>query len=125
MKRIILAISLIFILCTGSLTSLLYLKKHSENIESHAEYILNLCQKGDSENALEYAEDFLQYWEKTSRTLNVLVDTDRISTINSSIYKIKPFIESDSDELIAELESIMAGARWLYECEKPMWYNIF
>ncbi len=125
MKRIILAISLIFVLAAGSLTSLLFLKKHSENIENKAEYIMKLYEMGNNETAIEYAKEFSQYWEKHSLMLNVLVDTDRISAINSSIYKIEPFIESDSDELIAELESIMANARWLYECEKPMWYNVF
>ncbi len=125
MKRIILAMSLIFIIGAGSLTSLLFLKKHSENIENKAEYIMKLYEMGNNETAIEYAKEFSQYWEKHSLILNVLVDTDRISAINSSIYKIKPFIESGSDELVAELESIKANARWLYECEKPMWYNVF
>lgn len=125
MKRIILAISLILLLGAGSLTSLLFLRKNSREVEKRAAHILSLCNSGDTEKAIEYTQDFSEYWEKISLPLNVLVDTDRISTINSSIYKIEPFIQSDSDELNAELESIMANARWLYECEKPMWYNVF
>lgn len=125
MKRCFLALSVIALLVCASLFSLFLLKEKSGEIIEITDSIYNMCENGDYENAEAKANELLKYWEKASRSLNILVDTDRISAINSSVYRLEPLIESDCDELTAEIESIKANAKWLYECEMPVWYNIF
>lgn len=125
MKRIILAAGLIAVLFSMSLISLFLLKKNSADIMRYSVEIEELCNDENYDEALKKAQEFLDYWEKSALNLNILVDTDRISAINSSVYRIAPLIESDCDELGAELETIRANALWLYECEKAVWYNIF
>lgn len=125
MKRMLLALSVIALLVCGSLCSLFMLKKRSGEIIKITDSIYNMCENEEYDKAKSEAERLMKYWEKASRSLNVLVDTDRISAINSSVYRLEPLIESDCDELTAEIESIKANAKWLYECEMPVWYNIF
>ncbi|MBQ7132595.1 MAG: DUF4363 family protein [Oscillospiraceae bacterium] len=125
MKRMILALSVIAVLVCGSLLSLFLLKNRSAEIIEYTDRIFELYENGEHDKALNEASELLEYWDKASLSLNVLVDTDRISAINSSVYRIGPLIETGCDELTAEIESIKANAKWLYECEVPVWYNVF
>lgn len=80
--------------------------------------------KGDSEKALEAADSLEKEWEKYHTYASVFVRNDKITSVQTSMSRLKPLIEKDNDELNAEFENAKSGLEWIIESEIPKLTNI-
>ena len=53
-----------------------------------------------------------------------VVRNDKITSVQTSMSRLKPLIEKDNDELNAEFENAKSGLEWIIESEIPKLTNI-
>ncbi len=83
-----------------------------------------LCENNRKSEAVRLSDKLSGKWRKKEKLLSLMAHDDKISNLNFSIARITPFIETDSDELTAEIRSIKHQLEKIKQGEKPYWYNI-
>jgi hypothetical protein len=76
-------------------------------------------ENDNTENAVKLAEDMACEWEKTFKMLNPLIRYDVLTCIHSAVIRLKPLIENDSDEILAETADIKSSLDKIRENEIP------
>lgn len=125
MNRITFCLLILVLVIAFCGTSLYVIRSGSERLCSAVEEIQILSEQKKTAEALAKCEELNRTWTSYYHTLSFFVKGDKLSGINSSIAKIKPYLESDNDELNAELDSILYQTRWIWETEFPYFYNVF
>lgn len=80
---------------------------------------------GNTEKALEAVDELEKQWIKYHKLASVIVSNDKISDVQNSVSRIQPLIESQVDELNAEIANARSSLMWIIESEIPRFTNIF
>ncbi len=107
---------LIMILCVFSSFKINAEMKKFIDMTENIEYQL---ENDNTENAVKLAEDMACEWEKTFKMLNPLIRYDVLTCIHSAVIRLKPLIENDSDEILAETADIKSSLDKIRENEIP------
>jgi hypothetical protein len=124
MKRIITGICILLILLTASFISLSFIGKKSNQLSEKIDEISTVYRDGNAEEAKNKTQELELLWEDSKKPLNIFVNSNEIIEIQSSVMKIRPYIETENDEIYAELESLKTRTERLYNNLMPYWYNI-
>ena len=79
----------------------------------------------ETDKALEAVEKLESQWEKYHTFASILVRNDKISSVQTSISRLRPLIEKENDELNAEFANARSSLQWIVESEIPRLTNIF
>ena len=128
MKEIIIIISILIIIFTGSIITQMYLNKTSallidklENIKSDIEN-----EKFDREKVSKKAEEMYSEWEKINEKWSVIILHDEIDLIETALIKMKAEIKSgEIEDSMAEIDTSIFLLNHIKEKEKTSLKNIF
>lgn len=79
---------------------------------------------GNTQKALEAVDRLENEWEKYHTFASILVRNDKISSVQTSMSRLRPLIEKENDELNAEFANARSGLEWIVESEIPLITNI-
>lgn len=125
MSRLRISIALMFIILGFCIFSVCKINKYGRELIETINQITYLLENDETEKAVAEAEEMNIYWDKLRDKSSMLVQNEKLLSIESSITRIVPYIEADSDELMAELETVKKNIIWLCSSEIPYFYNIF
>lgn len=125
MTRIRTAAALLIIITVLCICSPYLIKNRTVKVSAITENIVSALEKGDNIKAAEYADEALDFWNSSGYILDPLVRSDRLMSVYTSLVRLRPLIESDSDEIYAEIKSINAQLEFISEIEFPYICNIF
>lgn len=125
MSRLKISIVLMTIILGFCIFSVCKVNKYGRQLIEIVDNITYSLENNETEKALAEAEDMNLYWDKLRKKSSMLVQNEKLLSIESSITRIVPYIEADSDELMAELESVRKNIMWLCSSEIPYFRNIF
>lgn len=124
MSRVIISFCLISVIALYSLSAILILRTERTELIGIIDDITMYDENGDSEKATAAAANLSKKWVDYERIMSVLVHENKLNSIGASVAKIQPFLDTDSDELEAELQSVRLQLVILYRSELPLWYNV-
>ena len=123
MKRLVISICiLVFIalLSVGSVVTIKLCNEHLDRLVSDAEQAY-LCG-GDTQQALDELEEF---WDKYYLALTYFSAEPTMSDMSRAVKKLPDLLRADSDDFLAELNSIRHWAKLLYDTQFPDLSSIF
>lgn len=118
MKRMIISSVLLCAVLIWSLVGGRLLCSSADELISDIDEIEQLYSSGRKTEALELSKDFSKKWNKSEKLLSLMVHDEKIGSLNFSAAKITPLIETDNDELTAELQNIRHQLERLKRSEK-------
>ena len=124
MVRIKISLGVIIAIIVMSVSSIFILNYKTDRVLELLNETRSYSDKGDSKKALEAAESLEKEWEKNHTYGSVFVRNDKITSVQTSMSRLKPLIEKDNDELNAEFENAKSGLEWIIESEIPKLTNI-
>lgn len=123
MKRVIISISILTAMVSlGIFFNIRISVRCNELIELTELIQENIENKSE---ALEYAGQFDSEWESFHHESIFIIRGDRLSEIENCYIRIIPLIETDNDELSAELAELKSILIHTKASEIPNIYNIF
>lgn len=125
MSRLKISIVLMTVILGFCIFSVCKVNKYGKQLIEIVDNITYSLENNETEKALAEAEDMNIYWDKLRKKSSMLVQNEKLLSIESSITRIVPYIEADSDELMAELETVRKNIMWLCSSEIPYFRNIF
>lgn len=128
MKEVIIIITILIIIFTGSILTQNYLNKTSNLIVTDLEDIKKNIENKDlsNEELIKKAEETYQKWEKTNEKWSVIILHDEIDLIETSLIKMKAEIKSEElEDAMAEIETSIFLLNHIKEKEKTSLKNIF
>ena len=108
MKEIIIIISILIIIFTGSIVTQKYLGRTSDLLVDDLEDIKNDLEKNnlDSEKLAKKSEDMYKKWEEINAKWSIIILHDEIDLIETSLTKMKAEIKSgEIKDVMAELDT--------------------
>ena len=124
MKRVKMCCFILVFLVFVSLGALWVINFNCQSLENQIIEIQQLNENKKTTLALEKTEQLNRSWNTTYKVLSCLVRHEKLSDINSSIARIKPYLESNNDELDSELNSALFQIDLLRKTEIPYLHNI-
>lgn len=124
MVRIKISLGVIIAIIVMSVSSIFILNYKTDRVLELLNETRSYSDKGDSEKALEAADSLEKEWEKYHTYASVFARNDKITSVQTSMSRLKPLIEKDNDELNAEFENAKSGLEWIIESEIPKLTNI-
>lgn len=125
MSRLRISVALMTVILAFCIFSVCKVNKYGKELIEIIDSITYSLENNETEKALAEAEDMNVYWDKLRNKSSMLVQNEKLLSIESSITRIVPYIEADSDELMAELETVRKNVIWLCSSEIPYFRNIF
>lgn len=128
MKEIIIIISILIIIFTGSIVTQKYLNRTSDLLVDDLEDIKNDLEKNnlDSEKLAKKSEDMYKKWEEINAKWSIIILHDEIDLIETSLTKMKAEIKSgEIKDVMAELDTSIFLINHIKEKEKTSLKNIF
>ena len=116
-------ITIIVVIIFG-VTSLIYLAHRTNEIIDLARQTQALADKGCKDEALKSAKELEKQWEDYQNMASIFVRNDKISGVQTSMIRLYPLIEKDSEEIDAEFANVISGLEWIVESEVPRVTNI-
>lgn len=86
--------------------------------------IENLIAEGDYENAEKSAKSLEKYWNRFSNAAVMFVRSDKLTEAESNFSRIIPLIQTENDELSAELSELKDRIQHISDSEKILLRNI-
>lgn len=124
MQRVKLCAVILLILIALSVGSLWLISYNCNKLTLQIAEVQELYENREIPSALKKADELNRSWRSCYKLLSCLVKHDKLSEINSSIARIRPFLENDDDELNAEFGSILYQINLLRDTEFPYLHNI-
>lgn len=118
MKRVIISSILLGAVLIWSLAGGRLLCTTADSLIADIDRIEQLYNSGSKSEALELSKAFSEKWNKSEKLLALMVHDEKIGNLNFSAAKITPLIESDNDELTAELQNIRHQLERIKQSEK-------
>ena len=128
MKEIIIIISILIIIFTGSIVTQKYLNRTSDLLVDDLEDIKNDLENNnlDSEKLAKKSEDMYKKWEEINAKWSIIILHDEIDLIETSLIKMKAEIKSgEIKDVMAELDTSIFLINHIKEKEKTNLKNIF
>lgn len=124
MKRLYAAVALLVFILAFSAFDSFTVCRYADSLRKDIKEVERLVKNEDYENALILSRDFTEKYKKYEIIFYAAVSDEKISELSFSAARITPFIEEQSDELSAEIESICKQIERIKRTEMPYWYNI-
>lgn len=124
MTRIKTATVILIIILVLCLSSMFIIRNEIHKLQLMADDIILSVECQNKNSALENTDKIIYQWNKSFKILNPLVRGDKLITIQTSVIRIRPLIENDSDEIEAEIQGIKSALMFISENEVPYWYNV-
>ena len=115
----------LFLLVGISVFSGIYINMSCNKIIDKIEQIDVSSHRNDMESAAKTASELMDEWEKFNKIASLLIHNDKLTEAQFSLARILPLIESENDELGAELSELKSAVEHISEGEKPILRNIF
>ncbi|MGN1271243.1 MAG: DUF4363 family protein [Clostridia bacterium] len=128
MKEVVIVISILIIIFTGSIVTQRYLNKTSDLLVDELEEIKKNIENNDfnEKELAKKTEEMYEKWEKTNAKWSIIILHDEIDLIETSLIKMKAFIKTgEIEECMAELDTSIFLLNHIKEKEKTSLKNIF
>lgn len=86
--------------------------------------ISKFTENNKTEKAIEMVDKLDRTWEGDYKLLSCLVRHEKLAELNASLAKLRPLLESNNDEISAEISTILFQISLIKETEFPYLYNI-
>ncbi len=124
MVRVKISIVIIAAIIIFGISGIIILDNKTDRIISMLDQTQALSSEGKTAEAAELADEMNREWENYQKTASIFVRNEKISSVQTSISRLKPLIENDNDELNAEFENAKSSLKWIIESEIPKISNI-
>ena len=126
MKRGIIALIVLFLVLTISISSLFILKNSTEELYAMVETIESSVSNEEYKKAQKDLDNFTNYWEDNKRKLTVIVHLQNLENINDLVAMLDPLIkEGSKGSLLVTIARLKVLIEDLYENEFPSAHNLF
>lgn len=125
MGRVKICLGIIIAIIIVSISAIFYLDMKTDEIIKLIDETKNYSDIKDTEEALKAVDKLEKQWEKYHVYASILVRNDKISSVQTSISRLRPLIEKENDELNAEFANAKSNLKWIVESEIPRFTNIF
>lgn len=126
MSRLIIALIIFSLLLTGSISSVIYISKSVQKLETSLSKIVDTLSQEDLSNAYTLSLKFEKDWDKTEPFIIMLVRHNSVDEITRHISRLIAFCKNDCKaDAIAEAEFIKVILKHISEDEKPKLHNFF
>ncbi len=125
MGRVKICLGIIIAIIIISISGIFYLDIKTDEIIKLIDETKKYSDMNDTENALKSVNELEKKWEKYHIYASILVRNDKISSVQTSISRLRPLIEKENDELNAEFANARSNLQWIVESEIPRFTNIF
>lgn len=124
MKRITLCLGIIAAIFVGSFFSLHFMDKNNCEIFDRVNEIERLYSE-DSADIKSEIKGFEECWEKYYVRYSYYTPSATLDEVSYSVAKLSAIYENQSDEFIAECESIKYRVQRIYDRQFPHFHSIF
>lgn len=124
MKRIRISAGILALMIALSVFFNYRVTKQCEKLINLVELTEESVNSDDNLKALQYAEEFTEKWKRFRNEGAVMVRGDKISDVESCYIKIIPLLETENDELFAQLAELKNILIRIKTSELPTIYNI-
>lgn len=125
MKRLILCITILVVIVSGSVLSLLLINNKNQHLISTLNMITEYAEDEKTDRALEKIKEFSRSWKDYYICVSFLVESSRLEDISASCAKLEALLMKNSEELYSECETIKYGITLIYNNEFPYLHSIF
>ena len=125
MTRVRIAVCILAALILMSAGSVFAVRRCCDHLLSSLHQLSAAEEKGDSETAKELCRSTLEQWDSVQWILKLCVSYDKLGEAEITLQRLEPMIESDCDELGAELMAAETMLRHISEEETPYLTNVF
>lgn len=125
MKRLILCITILTVIISGSVSSLFLLKNKNQKLINTLDSITEYAEDEKTDQALEKIKEFSRSWKDYYICVSFLVESSRLEDISESCAKLEALLLKNSEELYSECETIKYGITLIYNNEFPYLHSIF
>lgn len=125
MNRVYLSLIITAAIIAVNICSHLLIIHEEKNISQTLTMIQQYMDGEQKEEALTQTDELTGQWDKSRKRLAFFVSDRNLDEISDSIAKIKPLIDSDSDEVNAEAEYVKRKLRRTHIKDLPYIHNIF
>ncbi len=125
MGRVKICLGIVIAIIIISISGIFFLDSKTDKIIELIEETKKYSDMGDTEKALESVGVLEQEWDKYHTYASILVRNDKISSVQTSISRLRSLIEKENDELNAEFANAKSNLEWIVESEIPRFTNIF
>ena len=124
MVRIKISIGIIAAIIILGVAGIFVLDHKTDRVIDMLEETKKYSDAGDTQMAIEAVGKLEQEWERYHTFASIFVRNDKITSVQTSMSRLRPLIEKDNDELNAEYENVRSGLEWKIESENPKFSNI-
>ena len=124
MKRVILCASIIVVLVGSSALMLKNIKESNIILTEKINNAIDLQEKSKTDEALKTVDEIQTLWDKYYTTMSFIITSDKMTSISSSVSKLRPLLLLDNDEFYSECESIKFSIKLIYDSEFPHLHSI-
>lgn len=124
MNRFIVSIVLLVVMAAGCFYSVYATTQRTERLSALVDKIEEYHTSGDNENALKYALELRQSWDRILHYSILVNDLGHAMEITSCIAEITSFAEEGDDELYAACDRTQAQLELFREMQIPTLWKI-
>lgn len=124
MKRVILCFSIIAVLLGSSILMLINIKESNIILTEKINQAVDYKKKSKTDEALKTVEEIQSIWDKYYTTMSFIITSDKMTSVSSSVSKLRPLLLLDNDEFYSECESIKFSIKLIYDSEFPHLHSI-
>lgn len=124
MGRIKVSLVIIISIIIFSIWTIFVLDNKTDKVIGLIDETKKYSDEGNTQKALESVEVLEREWEKYQIFASIFVRNDKITSVQTSMSRLRPLIENDNDELDAEFENAKSNLEWIVESEIPRFSNI-
>ncbi|MDR0917968.1 MAG: DUF4363 family protein [Oscillospiraceae bacterium] len=117
MKRLILGIVIITLVFTLCLSTSIYIRKESKEMMTALTNAAEYLQKNDKASAYKEVDKVNDKWQKLEFITDTLLHNRSNAEICLSVSRLKPYLETDNDEVYAEIFACKELLKRTYEAE--------
>lgn len=125
MKRLILCVTILIVIISGSVSSLFLIKSKNQKLINTLDSITECAEDEKTDQALEKIKEFSRSWKDYYICVSFLVESSRLEDISESCAKLEALLLKNSEELYSECETIKYGIKLIYNNEFPYLHSIF
>ena len=124
MGRIKICLGIIIAIIILSILGIFVLDSKTDKMIKLLDETKSYSDSGNTQKALEAVGRLEDEWEHYHIFASVLVRNDKISSVQTSMSRLRPLIEKENDELNAEFANARSSLEWIVESEVPRLTNI-
>ncbi len=124
MRRVWLCAAILAVIIISCAVSTIVVEKKCSELTEKIVAAQELYNSGSKEEAVKRMDGIYDDWEWACRYFSCVMEKERLFELNASIARIKPFMESDNDELSAEFRSVIFQLELIGNSEMPYIWNV-